>query len=417
MTGLQDVPPQDAASTSRTQASDEQFRLGWILPVGLALLLVAILTLLTLLLLNPPWEDTPVPDIQDRLSALSKSDLEVEKLRQETVKLELENRSAGSGWGLLLSYAPFLTAIVAVAGLFATVWKQISTSAQQRIQDRHEQALENQRRFDQRIKDRHEQALENQRRFDQNFTKVVENLGSASPALQASAAVSLATFLRPEYSRFHDQVYMVVLANLKIEHEQPVNDLLVNVFEQSIRLRLPSASQAARRYLLDLSRASLDRVDLSGLDLQEADLGYARMRGANLTGTNLFRCGGIAINLERARLTDANLEEARLREARCRGALFHRANLVSARLEEAQLIEAQFEDARLQGAHLQRAALQGARFWNADINDAFFADAMFDSAALKSIAKGAKNWRNAHFTAAVSEKLNAISDASASHST
>ena len=399
MTGLQDVPPQDAASTSRTQASDEQFRLGWILPVGLALLLVAILTLLTLLLLNPPWEDTPVPDIQDRLSALSKSDLEVEKLRQETVKLELENRSAGSGWGLLLSYAPFLTAIVAVAGLFATVWKQISTSAQQRIQDRHEQALEN------------------QRRFDQNFTKVVENLGSASPALQASAAVSLATFLRPEYSRFHDQVYMVVLANLKIEHEQPVNDLLVNVFEQSIRLRLPSASQAARRYLLDLSRASLDRVDLSGLDLQEADLGYARMRGANLTGTNLFRCGGIAINLERARLTDANLEEARLREARCRGALFHRANLVSARLEEAQLIEAQFEDARLQGAHLQRAALQGARFWNADINDAFFADAMFDSAALKSIAKGAKNWRNAHFTAAVSEKLNAISDASASHST
>jgi hypothetical protein len=334
-----------------------------------------------------------LPTLDATLNGLDSAELQDEKLRREIIDLELKNRSETSAWRLVLGLVPFTTALAAAAGVLITVWKYQTESARQRHLDRQERDKEN------------------QRRFDQNFTQVVENLGAERSSLRASAAISLMTFLKPEYSSFHDQVYLVVLANLKIEHDEAVTDSLVRVFEQAIRLRLLTVKPGERRNLLNLSRAQLERVDLSNLDLSEADLGFARLRGANLTGSNLKRARGIGVNLENARLSRADLTEARLRDADCRNAQFHEATLVSARLDgKADLRNAEFQQARLQSAHLRGAKLGGARFEEAKLNDAFFEGAVFDGSALRSIARGVarESWQQAHFDDEIQAQLRRI---------
>jgi hypothetical protein len=357
---------------------------------------LAALTLLSagiaVLLANPPWGSRALPALDASLNDLDSAELQDEKLRKEIIDLELKNRSETSAWRLVLGLVPFTTALAAVAGVFITVWKYQAESARQRHLDREE-------------RDR-----ENQRRFDQNFTKVVENLGGERSSLRASAAISLMTFLKPEYSSFHDQVYLVVLANLKIEQDEAVTDSLVRVFEQAIRLRLLTLKAGERRDILNLSRAQLERVDLSDLDLSEADLGFTRLRGANLTGATLRRARGIGVNLENARLSRANLTEARFRDADCRNAQFHEATLVSARLDgKADLRNAEFQQARLQSAHLTGAKLGGARFEGANLRDTFFEGALLDRTALRSIARGAReSWQQAHFDNEVQAQLSRI---------
>jgi uncharacterized protein YjbI with pentapeptide repeats len=247
--------------------------------------------------------------------------------------------------------------------------------------------------------------------WEESFAAVALNLGSQSPAIQASAAVSILSFLRPEQRAFHDQVFLLVLANLKVKHEREVNKLLVRVFERAMRLQL-EAKTLDRSLLLDLANARLDTIDLSGVDLSGADIGFASLKYANLREANLQRTRGYEVDLGKAFLSGVNttLEEARLRKAGCVEAQFHDANLVSARLEEADLTKAEFQRARLQSAHLDEAVLKETRFEGADLNDAFLRGLRaVDDATLMSIARGAKNWRNAHFDAEVRERLEDLS--------
>lgn len=388
------------------QAPRRTARFAWI---GVAVV-TALIAFILFLWLYPMLQGYPLLELRDRLGQLSTPALEKEKLIREILQLELDNRSRSSLWGLFASYSPLLAALVAGLGLLATVWKQISERSRQLEEDRRERQAESNRRAEQQEQDRRQREAESKRRFDENFNKVVENLGSQSAALQVSAAVSLATFLKAEYREFHDQVHMVVLANLKIGHDATVLRPLVRVFEQSVRIRLgQGVDEEERRYLLDLSGAHLYRVDLSGQNLEGADLAHARLTHANLSDCNLFRVQGILANLEKARLSRSNLSEARLREAVCPRAHFHGTNLISARLEDADLKEAQFQEAQLQSAHLDGARILSARFERADLNDAFFRGTHFDEATLGSIARGAQNWRKAHFDAPVRERLEQMS--------
>lgn len=364
----------------------------WIPIIAVVLLLAGAVAVIVLAASEPPWENPALPGVNKRLAELSGPELDAEEQRQRILSLELENRDQASLWELALSYMPFLTAMTAAAGLFAAVWKQIDErSRQQRL-------------------DLEQRELQGQREHNANFTSVVRDLGSSSRGLQASAAVSLETFLRPEYKSYRGQVAMVVVANLKIRHHESVNDLLVRLYEQVMRSHLESARPAVREYLLDVSRTKLDRIDLSGLSLVGIDLAYASLKGANLRGASLHRARGIEVDLERARLSgeETDLSEARLRGARCRGTYFHDANLVAARFEEAHLQHAQFQRARLQSAHLDRAMLQGTRFEAANLNDAYFRGSIFDDQSLESITK-AYHWREAHFDGDVRIRLSAFS--------
>ena len=323
--------------------------------------------------------------------------LESEKLQAEIRKLELESKNL-SGWrGRAAAYAPLagvLTAIVALIGVFVTLRNGRREQRRQQDLDRAQREREQEQRENESL-----------RRLDERFTAVLTDLGSTSEAVQAGAAVSLLTFLRPEHRAFHRQVRLVTLANLKVTHAGSVAKLLVRVFEAAVRTEEPL--EPLER---DLSRAELARVDLSGLDLSEADLAFATLRGANLKDATLWRARGHSVDLRGALLSGehADLREIRFREAKCSDAQFHDANLRAAHLEAADLSRAEFQRARLQSAHFDEATLTGAKFEQADLNDAYFREATLDEAALRSIRR-ALNWQKAHFSPVDQARLDALS--------
>jgi uncharacterized protein YjbI with pentapeptide repeats len=360
----------------------------------------------------------PSPSPTDQSSSVNQQILQEEKLRQEIIKLQLENRKLG-GWGeLLLPYGTLLTVAVAFGGLIVTFWKQINENGRQKEQDRQQR----QRDLEQQERNRHEQELgrlqreeENRRRLEEKFTAIVGRLGSHSPSIQASAAVSIMTFLKPENEEFHAQAFFILLANLKVQHNEAIqgnevlNRLLIAAFERAIRTQAPIENVKGRESEIDLSRCCLNRADLSNLDLSSTDFAFSELRGVNLTSSILFRARGIEANMERSRLSRANLSETRFRRAYFSGAQFHGSNLVAADLKEADLKNAQFQQAMMQSAHLEKADLTDARFEQANLSDAFFKGVTLSPSTLRSILK-AKNWREAHWDEPVLEQLNELAD-------
>jgi uncharacterized protein YjbI with pentapeptide repeats len=281
----------------------------------------------------------------------------------------------------IVAYATLITALVAVIGVIITVWKQLA-----------------------------QQETDKRRQLDERFTSIITSLGSNSQAIQAGAAVSIITFLKPEYKIFHDQVFMVLLANLKLKNDIILNRLLVTGFQKAIRIKNDLEKDKSNSDDFDLSYCNLYRIDLSGMNLSNADIGFAKLQGANLTNTNLRRIQGWESNLERARLSNADMEEARLRKAHLKGVLFHNARLVSADLRETDLTKARFYQAKLQSAHFDKANLDSTKFEQADINDAYFYGVHnLNESTLKSIYNS-YNWQKAHFDDNVRIELEKIAE-------
>ena len=325
----------------------------------------------------------------DDLSTKSEQELTRLKLVEEVEKLERENDEADGLSGFLVGIAPFVTALVAVGGLLATFWKQNSDQRGQRERDRREARAERGRRLEDR------------------FAAILTELGAESPFTKAGAAASLVTYLQPRHRRFHHQVRLAVLTNLKLDHDEPIRKLLARVYATAV-----SSEEPLDMFELDLSRAKLKNADLSGLALREADLAFADLTDALLLGTDLYRARGVKVCLEGARLgaragRPASLIEVRFRQARCQNAVFSEALLVNAHLEEADLRGASFVRARLQAAHLERALLEGAHFEQANLADTYFVDAELDYVALRSIRR-AFNWRKAHFDPATRDAVELI---------
>lgn len=344
------------------------------------------LALITVALAAPPLGlcQSGQPSVQE---------LTREKTRQEIRQLQLENQSKSGLRGFVSAYgvtAGFLTGFVALLGVFVTYRSQKREERRQHDLDRG-----------QRDNERRQRDLEGKRRRDDGFTKILTDLGADSEALQAAAAVSLLTYLRPNQQDYHRQVRLITLANLKVQHGEAVVRLLERVLESALR-----TSEPLDPLERDFSRASMRYVDLSGLDLREADVGFALMRGANCENTNLWRARGYSVELENARLSGVNtdLREIRFGKAKCAGAIFRDANLRAAHFEEAILQGAQFQKARLQSAHFNNADLAGARFEQADLNDTYFTGAVLDEVALRSITR-ALNWEKAHFTPEQTKRL------------
>jgi uncharacterized protein YjbI with pentapeptide repeats len=355
--------------------------------------LVILLTTFTVSLARISAQQALLGDLSASLGDLSGEQLLSEKLRQETLELYLKNTSQLRVWEVLPSYATFLTAAVAIFGTFATLWRQISESQRQRELDREQRAL-----------DRQQRETESRRRLDDRFTTIITNLGSDSLAIQASAAVSITTFLKEAYPEYHDQVYDMLIANLRIPHDEAINMILVRAFEKALRVKLARVAQSEEPFTVDLSHCSLYGADLQGLNLRSADLKSTNLQTANLTGADLWRARGIEVRLNKARLSQANLNEARLQKAQIRNAYFHSTNLISADLKEANLYAAKFEQARLQAAHLHRTNLVDAKFEQADLADTYFLGAKLNEQSLRSILR-ARNWRKAHFDAEVLARL------------
>ena len=93
---------------------------------------------------------------------------------------------------------------------------------------------------------------------------------------------------------------LVALANLKVEHSEPVRKLLLHVFERAVRLSPPEPNER------DLSFAALDGADLSEVDLSGANLSDTSLKGANLENVKLRDSYAERLELKNARACGPN---------------------------------------------------------------------------------------------------------------
>lgn len=334
----------------------------------------------------------------DSFDGMTKTQLEAEQLRWE-IRKATEDTGTLAEIGRVV--AP-VTALVAVIGIFLTLWKQISETASQRSERSRQHEL-----------DREQRERELMRRFDEQFNEIVARLSSADPATRAAAAPQLATFLRPEYSQFHEQTFNLLLAALRFPRHDVSDSILSRTFEAALRQQLPRIRTRTTHASLDLSHCYVADIDLSRLDLSRGDVAAADLHNSDLTESTLIRLAGDhETNLEGAILRRANLQEARLQRANLRGVNCGGATLVSAKLDGVNARDASFRGARMQEAVLRGAALAGARFNGADLNNTFFQGATFNDVALRSIALGgALHWRkNTNFDAPVHARLVELAD-------
>jgi uncharacterized protein YjbI with pentapeptide repeats len=317
------------------------------------------------------------------------SQLPRERLERLELAAEIDalRREDGSSWPA--RYLPYLTALVAVGGVVVTAWKQASDLGAQRQRDREQRELESDRRLEDR------------------FATLLSDLGAEASATRAGAAASLVTYLDRRYERFHHQIRIAVLTNLKLRHEEAIRKLLARVYVAAMR-----DGERANTFEHDLARACLANTDLSGMELREAELARADLGNALLLGVDMYRARGIEVCLEGARLCPldgrpASLIEVRFRGARGRYADFSDAVLVNAHLDEADLRGASFRGAHLQAAHLRDARLEDATFVQANLADAYFWGARMNFETMRSITR-AYNWRKAHFDEDVLDRLRRI---------
>lgn len=351
-------------------------------------------------------------DADERITipAESRDELERARLAAEIASIEATDDERVSATSQALRWAPFLTALVGLGALVATVRKQ---GAETRMH---------------RAKELAERQAERTRRYDQTLSGVVGNLGAQDARVRLNAAAALAPLLRlsgsdrseadgpaPPWAEAVpvEDLLPVFIANLRVESDEDVRDVLVrNLGLSLVKLHRSGGIPAG----LDLTRVRARRLRIAGVTLTAADLAFSELRDADLSDVVAKRLRGLRLDLSRSRLTGANLQEARLNRSICRRTRFHRTQLVSATFKGADLSGTQFHQARLQGAHLEDATCLGCDFTEAEVADAWFCDggggrpAILDDSALRTLVR-ARHWRGAHLPPAYRRYLDELSAA------
>ena len=363
--------------------------------------LLILTVVVTLIFIIKPLYEAQFNDISALMANRSSGlDQAKEKEFQEVLKLRIDNIKQIGFWQILPNYFSFITLVIAVVSALIAVLKYLSEQQKEREERRKELEEENQQR--QRIIEERRNAYRLQ--IENKLEKIQQQLASRNTKIRASAAVSIISLINPRYQEFLDQIYFILLTNLKLagenvhrSHQDMITTkYLIMAFEKALRRKLQYGLTKEREIWLNLAHCSLERIDLSNLDLSGADIAFANLTGANLSNSKLIRVRGFAANLRQARISACRLDEARLQQADGTGADFSNSRLVSCDLKDAILTNARFHQAQLQGAHLNGAVLYGARFEQANINDAYFRQCSFDNTAKKSLVK-ARNWHDKSF--------------------
>lgn len=338
------------------------------------------------------------------LNTFSDKDLQIEKTeidslkyyQQQKLKQEIKNLKSENSIHPIIRIVPgyggIITAVVAILGVFISYKRYLK----------------------EKRKEIEQKTQENQIRLEAKFDSIIKNLGSMSHSLQASAAVSLITFLKPEYKEFHHQVYLILLANLKSNLPENVNALMVKAFEKALHLNIETfrSDKTNNTYNLELnlSRTNLYGIDLHGLNLENVDLGFSNLRNANLEGCILIRARGYKAQLSGARLSRAIITEGRFNYANFENCKFHGTNLVSAKLENTNLKGAEFQQAELQDAHLDDAQIYGAKFAHSNLNNTYLRMIKCGESDLKNMLKSKdKSWQKANFDKENKKKIKLLS--------
>jgi uncharacterized protein YjbI with pentapeptide repeats len=331
----------------------------------------------------------PPPLALGAVSEADKRAAEVAKLRAETDKLKGDN----SLLARLPGYGAVLAAGVALGGLFLTLRQQ-----------RSDRRKDKEAADTQRDRDRDERDDAATRRFDAQFTQIVANLTSTTPAVRASAAASIRTFLKPEHKRFHEQVVTLLSANLKFPRGDVTDRIVGDAYARALRDHADELPNLFGPDGPDLLEATLQRADLSGLDLSGCDLFRAKLHGTDFARTRLVKARAREADFSSAGLVGADLEAAHMERANLTHARLGGARLVSTKLQDAHAEHAAFDGASLQEANFDGADLRASTFRGADVNNAFFRGTRFDEPALSSIVE-ADNWRKANLDPDVRSRL------------
>jgi uncharacterized protein YjbI with pentapeptide repeats len=340
-------------------------KLVWLVPVLIVLAVVAC--------------SAPVdPD----LASLDRVDLANAREREEIMKLRFERGFIA----FLPSAASLLTALIGIPVLLLAALRYFDERAKDRA------ARERQHEEDARQAQR-----ESETRFDAAFHSAVERLGRAEAAIRVGALVTLMTYLKPEHSAFHEPIYELLLANVKVkEGNEDVRRVLVASFERALPLVVAAAP--ADGNAINLARADLRRLRVRRLDLTGVDLGRARLDGARFDGVTLRTARAYGVRLRGASFALCKLDEARANHADATEADFSGSRAVSSTFKDATLVSTRWRGTGLQGAHFERATLAGADFTDANLADAYFYNAELDDDALRSVLR-AKRWYDAHWSA------------------
>lgn len=319
--------------------------------------------------------------------------LQETKLLCEIEKMQTEIQLASSRWAKFTQAAPFMTAIIALIGVFITFWKQLNESSRQREADKSQIERE---------------AL---RRFDEKFNQIVEGLGSPVAAIQAGAAVSILSYLRPEYNDFHEQVFLILIASLKTAHDEVTNSFLVQAFERSVSItsmevekKNAGIDEKEEKISLDLSHCNLAGVRLPCVNLSWANVQESHLEKVILRGACLQRLSAQGAKCHGAQFSQADLRKSVFDGAVMPSSRFCASDLRWVHFKKCDLRDAKFQRATLQSALFNGADLRGARFEQADINNATFTGAKIDKIAMISIVK-AYNWRQADFDKNIKDAL------------
>jgi uncharacterized protein YjbI with pentapeptide repeats len=368
---------------------------------------------------------TPTEDAT--VTALNK-----EKLAQEVQQLKTQNAPDLFGW--LRTNAVLLSTLVVVIGALIGLFRWLGDRRDEQEKRREDQLSEQEKRAEEQerwLEDRRaererrdqeqqrwleDRRAEREKRAEERFQAVVEGLGSEREEAKVGAAITLSTFLHPDYKQFYTQVFDLAVAHLRLSRtshpsedpdgtshspEDPNTPLplttlrqaLIAVFKEAFPLARDSNSSGKEgaaqsvdvpavrldnAYLVgaDLERVYMRKGDLRKVNLRDAKLGQAYLQWADFSGAHLRR-----VDLRGAKLMGTDFRgsspwDADLRGADCHEADFRWADLELTDLRGAGLWQAKFREANLRRAKLSGADLHQADFSEADLSETDLEEAL-----------------------------------------
>jgi hypothetical protein len=260
-----------------------------------------------------PSSDVAQPTEQSKAAQVA-DELAHQKLKEEIRQLQLANSQAEGWLAGFLPFAPFVTVLVAVGTLAATLWKQSSDAAAARdaaaadatrlradfvIQQQTEASKNEQWRQEflrQKESDRVAAQQKELGRFDDTLSRISAQISSDNPGLSLNGAAALGLFVKPRYQDLHSDLLRIIIANLKAAPKMDVADLLRDDLAKVLNMLFargqPNPDVAST---LDLTHLNLYRLDLHGLKLPANtifDFALTTLEDANLSEMDMARARG-----------------------------------------------------------------------------------------------------------------------------
>ena len=270
-----------------------------------------------------------------------RTDLEREKLRQESIAANIENQSKGL---IASSLATQIGALLAALVTIVTAVLALRTYVDTREKERQD-------------------------RLATTLSETLTRLAGADARQRGVGAAGLIPFFTKDRADFHLQALSALVAAARARGELPeVRQGIRLVVERALRVVAPEIVRQVSWQGVDLSSIDLSECDLRFLDLRDAFLEDAKLTGVRLDGANLS-----AAHLQGAKLDGgASLAGATLSYCDFAGATLAGASLAGAALDGIKVLDLALDGADFTsiGSGWRGVPWEATRDWRGAIFDA-----------------------------------------------